>query len=164
MRQPIQVVVFPFRIMGSDPEYAIFRRSDDGCWQSVEGGVEEGEELVTAARRETAEEAGFTDGNLIYKLDIVSGVAKTCFAARKHWPDDLYIVTKHFFAMDVTHARSAVVLSEEHSEFLWAPYSEASKTLRYDDDKTALWELDARIRDRKLLRPSGNCAGLHRNG
>ena len=38
------------------------------------------------------------------------------------------------------------MLSHEHSEFRWAPYGEASATLRYDDDKTALWELDARLR------------------
>lgn len=36
--------------------------------------------------------------------------------------------------------------SHEHSEFRWAPYGEASAALRYDDDKTALWELDARLR------------------
>jgi dihydroneopterin triphosphate diphosphatase len=38
------------------------------------------------------------------------------------------------------------VLSHEHREFRWAPYDGASATLRYDDDKTALWELDARLR------------------
>jgi hypothetical protein len=32
------------------------------------------------------------------------------------------------------------------SEFRWVPYEEASAALRYDDDKTALWELDARLR------------------
>lgn len=48
--------------------------------------------------------------------------------------------------MDVTRERAPVVLSHEHSESRWASYAEASAALRYDDDKTALWELDARLR------------------
>jgi dihydroneopterin triphosphate diphosphatase len=146
MRQPLQVIVFPFRVTGTGPEYAIFRRADDGCWQGVAGGVEEGEDLVAAARRETAEEAGLAGGSPVYKLDMVSGVARTLFAASRHWPRDLYIVAKHHFAMDVTREPARVTLSHEHSEFRWAPYGEASAALRYDDDKTALWELDARLR------------------
>jgi dATP pyrophosphohydrolase len=146
VRQPRQVIVFPFRVTAAGPEYAIFRRADDGCWQGVAGGVEEGEDLVTAACRETAEEAGLAGGSPIYKLDMVSGVARTWFAASQHWPGDLYIVPKHHFAVDITREPAPVVLSHEHSEFCWAPYGEASAALRYEDDKTALWELDARLR------------------
>jgi dihydroneopterin triphosphate diphosphatase len=146
VRQPLEVIVFPFRIAATAPEYAVFRRADDGCWQGVAGGVEEGEDLVTAARRETAEETGLAGGSLLYKLDMVSGVAKICFAASRHWPDDLYIVAKHHFAVDVTSEPAPVVLSREHSEFRWAPYGEAAALLSYDDDKTALWELNARLR------------------
>jgi dihydroneopterin triphosphate diphosphatase len=40
MRQPRQVIVFPFRMTEAGPEYAVFRRSDDGCWQGVEGGAD----------------------------------------------------------------------------------------------------------------------------
>jgi dATP pyrophosphohydrolase len=146
MRQPLQVTVFLFRRTAHEPEYAIFRRADDGCWQGVAGGVEEDEDLVTAARRETAEETGLTGRNPIYKLDMTSGVSKTWFAASQYWPADLYIVPKHNFAIDATGDPVAVVLSHEHSEFCWVSHSEASAALRYDDDKTALWELHARLR------------------
>jgi dATP pyrophosphohydrolase len=165
VRQPLQVIVFPFRVTAGGPEYAIFRRADDGCWQGVAGGVEEGEDLVTAARRETAEEAGLTGGNPVYKLDMVSGVARTCFGASRHWPSDLYIVAKHHFAMDVTRDPAPVALPDEHSEhseFRWVPYGEASATLRYDDDKTALWELDARLRTSDL--PAAAPDGVRQRG
>lgn len=145
MRQPLQVTVFLFRKTAHEPEYAIFRRSDDGCWQGVAGGVEEGEDLTTAARRETAEEAGLTNPNPLYKLDMISGVARIWFAASQSWPADLYIVPKHNFAMDATADPAPVALSHEHSEFRWASHREASAALRYDDDKTALWELHARL-------------------
>jgi 8-oxo-dGTP pyrophosphatase MutT (NUDIX family) len=58
IRQPCNVHVFVFRRTGPEPEYALFRRSDDGSWQSVAGGVEEDESLLQAARRETREESG----------------------------------------------------------------------------------------------------------
>ena len=116
----------------------------------VTGGVEEGEDLPAAARRETAEEAGLAGGSPLYKLDMVSGVARIWFAASRDWPADLYIVAKHHFGMDVTAEPAPVALSREHSEFRWAPYGEASEILSYDDDKTALWELDARLQSDDL--------------
>jgi hypothetical protein len=38
VRQPLEVVVFPFRVTAAGPGYAVFRRADDGCWQGVAGG------------------------------------------------------------------------------------------------------------------------------
>lgn len=152
MRQPLQVTVFPFRMTPSGPEYAIFRRADDGCWQAVAGGVEDGEDAAAAAHRESGEEAGLAGP--IFKLDMISGVPRTCFAASRNWPENLYIVTKHHFAMEVNSETGQVVLSREHSEFRWADFNDANATLRYDDDKTALWELDARIHAGDLPVPS----------
>src|ERR1700744_1199080 len=146
VRQPLEVVVVPFRVTAAGPGYAVFRRVEHGWWPGVAGGVEDGEDLVAAARRETAEEAGLAGGGPVYKLDMASGVARIWFAASRHWPSGLYIGAKHNFAMDGTGEPAPVVLSHEHSDFRWAPYGEASAALRYDDDKTALWELDARIR------------------
>jgi dATP pyrophosphohydrolase len=48
VRQPLEVVVFPFRVTAAGPEYAVFRRADDGCRQGVAGGVEDGEDLPAA--------------------------------------------------------------------------------------------------------------------
>jgi dATP pyrophosphohydrolase len=150
MRQPLQVTVFPYRMTPSGPEYAIFRRADDGCWQVVAGGVEDGEALAAAALRESMEEAGLAGP--MFKLDMVSGVPRTCFAAAANWPEDLYIVAKHHFAMEVGGGE-LVVLSHEHSEFRWAAFNDAHTSLRYEDDKTALWELDARLHVGDLPRP-----------
>lgn len=150
MRQPYQVLVFPFRTTAAGPQYAIFRRSDDANWQSVCGGMEDDEDLVTAARREAEEESGIVDRQPIYKLDMVSGVEKTCFAASRHWPENLYIVPKHYFAMDVSSGGDGITISAEHHEARWANYAEAYEALRYDDDKSALWELDARLRNGDL--------------
>lgn len=149
MRQPHSVLVFPFRRTEAEPTFAILRRSDDSNWQCVAGGVEDDESLSVAARRETFEETGFS-GSPLYKLDMASGVGKHWFSASSYWPDDLYIVRKHFFAMDVTSADTGVSLSSEHSKFQWVSYEAAASMLRYDDDKTALWELFQRIQRNDL--------------
>lgn len=145
MRRPVTVLVFLFRRGADGTRYAVFRRSDDDAWQSVSGGVEDAETLADAARREVMEETGMTAKSPLYELDMVSGVEKSCFAAAVSWPATLYIVRKHFFAMDVSAETEALVLSAEHQEFGWLSYEEACAALRYDDDKTALWELGQRI-------------------
>ncbi|GAA2211351.1 NUDIX pyrophosphatase [Nonomuraea monospora] len=146
MRQPHNVVVLLYRMTADRPEYAVFQRADDGNWQGVSGGVEADESAVAAARREAAEETGLPDGAPLYRLDMVSGVEKECFAAASSWPEDLYIVRKHYFAMDVTGRADGVVLSGEHRAVRWLGYAGAYEALRYDDDRTALWELDQRLR------------------
>ncbi len=151
MRQPYTVLVFPFRRLPNGAAvYAVFRRADDANWQSVSGGVEGTEDLVTAARRETVEETGLDRSNPMYKLSMVSGVARICFAASRSWPAGLYIVPKHFYAMDASADPADVVLSSEHKQFGWIDYEKAYEALRYDDDKTALWELNSRILNRDL--------------
>jgi dATP pyrophosphohydrolase len=154
VRQPRNVLVFLFRMtVTARPEYAVFRRSDDANWQPVSGGVEDSEDLITAARRESAEEAGLSGTSRIYQLDMVSGVEKACFAQSGNWPGQLYIVSKHYFAVDVDEETAAIRLSGEHDEFRWLAYEQAHAVLRYDDDKTALWELNARIGARDLREP-----------
>ena len=37
-------------------------------------------------------------------------------------------------------------LSQEHTEYEWVDYKTALKRLRYDSNKTALWELDSKIK------------------
>ena len=40
----------------------------------------------------------------------------------------------------------SLILSHEHTEYEWVDYETAMKRLRYDSNKTALWELDNKIK------------------
>ncbi|NMA95514.1 MAG: NUDIX domain-containing protein, partial [Clostridiales bacterium] len=58
-RLPIQVHIYLYHKQDRQYKFAIFQRSDNSMWwQGVSGGVEEGETIEKAARRELYEETG----------------------------------------------------------------------------------------------------------
>jgi dihydroneopterin triphosphate diphosphatase len=146
-RLPLQVLVFPFRRrVGGQIEYAIFRRRDfaDDCWQGVAGGAEQDESAEQAARREMMEEAGIPADAPLVPLDAVASVPASQFPDRDVWGRNLYVVTERAFGVYVDHAQ-VIVLSHEHTEHRWVPYDEAARLLRWDSNRTALWELNERL-------------------
>lgn len=151
-RAPFQVLVLPFRRMPSGFEYAIFERADLSYWQGIAGGGEEGEQPFEAARREALEEAAIPPTAPLYRLQTVNSIPVEGFAARRHWPPDLYVMPEYTFGCDATGC--ALVVSSEHNRFLWRPFAEASALLHWQDNRVALWELDARLRDGRLSPPS----------
>lgn len=57
-RAPFRVLILPYcKTSSGSLEYAIFRRSDTGYWQSIAEGGENSESPLEAAKRETHEEA-----------------------------------------------------------------------------------------------------------
>ena len=51
---------------------------------------------------------------------------------------------EHSFGVDCTDR--ALTLSDEHDTVEWLPYAEASARFTYDSNRTALWELNQRLR------------------
>ncbi len=88
--KPIQVLVIPFR-MGSEPEFAVFHRSDEEMWQFIAGGVEDREDAMRAARREAEEEASIPSDLPFVRLDSVASVPRTAFEETEHWPENLLL-------------------------------------------------------------------------
>lgn len=147
-RLPLQVLVLPFRHrIGGQIEFAIFRRRDfaDACWQGVAGGVEHGESAEQAARREMTEEASIPIGGSLVPLDAMATIPVTQFSDRNSWEPNVYVVTERAFGARVEDAQT-IVLSGEHSEYRWVPYEEAVRLLRWDSNRTALWELNERLK------------------
>ena len=54
------------------------------------------------------------------------------------------VIPEYTFAvrMDTT----ILELSQEYTEYEWVDYNTALKRLRYDSNKTELWELDSKIK------------------
>lgn len=146
-RAPFQVLVFPYRKVGEDVfEYALLRRSDEGFWQAIAGGGEDGETPLEAARREAYEETGIPSASPFLQLDTVEPVPVTAFKDSYLWGEDVYVIPQYCFGVLVEDGR--LRLSREHTAYRWLGYQQAHRLLKYDGNKTALWELDKRLRGR----------------
>ena len=146
-RAPFQVLVYPYRqLQPSVFESALLKRSDAGYWQAIAGGGEDDEGPLAAARREAYEEAGLPANSDFLQLDTVEPVPVTEFSDSYLWGEDLYVIPQYCFGVLVTDHR--IVLSREHTESAWLSYDQAHSLLKYDGNKTALWELDKRLRGR----------------
>lgn len=158
-RIPLQVLVLPFRqVKDGMIEYAIFRRNDHGgdCWQGLAGGAEAGESAEQAAQREAMEEAGIPADTPLIPLDAVASVPATHFRDHHLWGPDLYVVTERTFGVRLDDGL-VITLSREHADYRWVPYAEAARLLRWESNRTALWELNER-----LTRGHGSCGKLNR--
>lgn len=156
-RAPFQVLVYPYRkVCDNGFEYALLKRSDAGYWQAIAGGRENNEIPLEAAKREAYEEAGIPTQSDFLQLDTVEPVPVTEFKDSYLWGENVYVIP-HSFGVLVKD--SPIVLSREHTEYAWLTYEAAYRLVKYDGNKTALWELDKRLRGRG---PRGQFQMTHR--
>ena len=57
--------------------------------------------------------------------------------------ENVFVVPEYSFAINVDNRK--IILSDEHKTMQWMHYNEAISKLKYDSNKTALWELNERI-------------------
>ena len=144
-RAPFQILVYPYRkTCHGHFEYALLKRADEGWWQGVAGGGEDEERPLEAARRETFEETGIPPTRDFISLDAVESVPVSGFRDSHLWGEDLYVIPQYAFG--VAGQDVQITISLEHTECRWFSYEEARQLVRYDGCKTALWELDKRLK------------------
>jgi dATP pyrophosphohydrolase len=144
-RAPFQVLVYPYRKSRDGQfEYALLKRADEGWWQGVAGGGEAQEGPLEAARRETYEETGIPPTSEFIPLDSVESIPVSGFRDSYLWGEDVYVIPQYAFGVASQNAQ--IRISPEHTEYRWFPYEEARELIRYDGCKTALWELDQRLK------------------
>jgi dihydroneopterin triphosphate diphosphatase len=143
-----QVLVFPFRKSGNKGyEFAIFRRIRSGLWQAISGGGGNGESFIKTAVRESSEEACIPATADYFCLETVNSVPVHYFS--EPTPAGRYVIDEHCFAVDCSDVE--IILSAEHSEYRWVDYETARGLLKWDSNKTALWELNQRLIDNKMI-------------
>lgn len=125
-------------------EYALLKRIDDGLWQAITGGGEDQETPLEAARRETREESGVPPTSPFLQLDTIESVPVSEFRNSAIWGEDIYVIPQYCFGVMVEDFEIAI--SPEHTEYKWVPYEEARQLLNFTGEKTALWELDKKVR------------------
>jgi dihydroneopterin triphosphate diphosphatase len=148
-RAPFQILVLPFRVVGVKVfEYALFKRSDEAYWQGLAGGGEDTETPLAAARREAFEEAQIPPATRFFALQTTTMIPVFHFKAREFWPKDLYVIPNFCYAADCSGLK--LTLSSEHTDYKWMRCDEGYQLLRWDNNKTALWELHERLQNNDL--------------
>lgn len=146
MRSPFQILAIPYKVTDSLILYCVFHRSDFDQWQFIAGGGEDDETPLQAAKREIFEEAGVEAENII-QLKSMCYIPTDIFH-KKHlynWPVNTYVVPEYSFSFNCTEN---IKLSHGHNECIWLNYETALKHLKWDSNRTALYELNCRLNDK----------------
>lgn len=146
MRAPLQVLVILYKKEKDEILYGIGLRSTRNIWQFVAGGAEDKETPIEAAIRELSEETGIN----IKKEDLIVLDSKTTIpvvnvTGTYTWGKDVFVIPEYAFAVDATNFQ--IKLSNEHTEFKWLEYNKAMDILTYDSNKSALWELNEKLKN-----------------
>lgn len=115
-----------FAIVEGEPSFLILKRSpnEGGYWQPLTGSVEENETELDCLRRELEEEVGIQ----------ASTVDITDVLHTFDWSYEDVIYNE--FVRGVQISRNAdIVLSEEHSEYMWCDLNEALQSLKHESNK-----------------------------
>ena len=143
MRAPFQILAIPYRRRG-DFQFCVLHRADMDQWQFVAGGGEDDETPLEAAIREIREETGVTSQSVLPLTSMA--IVPAIVIAEKHrklWPRDTYVLPEYAFGFACD---GDICLSSEHVGFAWLSYDEALERLTWDSNKTALYELNCRLR------------------
>ncbi len=145
MRAPFQILAIPFKKVNDSFKYCVFHRSDLDQWQFIAGGGEDNETPLEAAKREIFEEGGIATDKII-TLKSMCYIPTNIFSKEQlvNWPDNLYVIPEFSFAFECFEE---IIISDEHKEFEWLEYNEVIKKLKWDSNKTALYELKCRLEE-----------------
>ncbi len=148
MRAPFQILAIPYRFIGGNLRICVLHRADHDQWQFVAGGGEDSETPVEAARREIWEECGLYAE--VTQLTATCHIPTNIFHPHilDEWPSDLYVVPEYSFAFPCP---DELTLSHEHTECVWLTPAEARSKLKWDSNRTALYELECRLRGERAI-------------
>ena len=139
MRSPFQVLIFPFIKDRGEYYYCLFKRADLNIWQAIAGGGEGDETPLEAAKREFFEEISTMRAN----SDFIRLSSMTTIPAANIkgliW-GNIIMIPEISFGIEMQS--KDINLGNEHTQYQWNVYKEAEVKLRYDSNKSALWELD----------------------
>lgn len=143
MRAPFNIAVAVYRIVDSEPEFLVLERFDQKYWQLIAGGGEDDEAPLEAARREALEEAGISLTCELSQLDTLITVPAIEFKEHISWPASTFVIPQYYFSAD--GGLADIKLSDEHLNFRWLRFEKAVSILKWESDKIALYELNARL-------------------
>ena len=101
------------------------------------------EKPIDTAKREASEEAGISPESEYIILDSRNTVPVEGVTGEFTWGKDVYVIPEYTFGVKLDS--DVITLSREHTKYRWVSYENAAEMLKWDSNKNALWELNARI-------------------
>lgn len=145
MRAPYQTLTILYKKTETKILYGIFYRNSHPIWQFISGGGEDNETPIETVIREINEETSMIiKKEEIKQLDTKATIPVVNITGKYTWGMNVYVVPEYAFAVNAK--KFEIKLSSEHKEYRWVEYNEAMEKLRYDSNKTALWELNERLK------------------
>lgn len=142
MRQPFQVLIFPYIKNDNNFLFAIFKREDMGIWQGLAGGGEEGELPVDAAKRESQEEAQLPLDSVFCRLASIATIPVEDIHGFI-WGPEIVVIPEYSFGVELKSKK--LVIGKEHDAYKWVNFKDALSVLNWDSNKTAMRELNYRL-------------------
>ncbi len=148
MRAPYQTLIILYKQEKNNFLYGIFYRQKEKFWQFISGGGEDGEQPEDTAIRELNEETQIKiEKDKLEKLDSISSIPVINVTGEYTWGKNVFVIPEYTFAVNIEN--KTIKLSNEHKLMNWMTYEEAVTKLKYDSNKTALWELNEKLKRRK---------------
>lgn len=152
MRQPIQVLIYPVQAVESGWEYLLLHRlvNRGNFWQGVTGGVEEGEEIHQAARRELIEETGLLPAE-IQKIDYAYS-----FPVAEGWrhlyAEGVAEIVEYVYIAYVEGQQKPTIDNREHDKWQWCGFDQALQLLIWPGNIEALKQCNHSLESRPSTR------------
>jgi len=145
MRLPIQIEAILFKKTDGEIQYLLLKRIPPSgeFWQPITGGLEEGETIMEALKREIREETGIE--NIIRIIDDVH------YFELRNLPFIEYLkklgqtcvyLKEYVFVVEVALGEVVDLDTEEHSEYRWCGFEDALGLLKWRENKVALKKLN----------------------
>ena len=145
---PFKTLLFPYKLKDKIPFFAIFKKRSENHWQALSGSVLTGESTDTAVVRYGLDALGISSDAKYFKLDSRAMIPFE-YASDEDWEKEVFVIPEDCFAILIDG--SDLLLSEEIEDIKWLEYKNAIEMVKWDSNKTALWELNFRLKkDRKL--------------
>lgn len=149
MRAPYQILTILYKRENNRILYSIFYRNSHPIWQFISGGGENNEDPFETVIREINEETSLVvEKRNIEQLDSKTTIPVLNITGEYTWGPNVYVVPEYSYAIEIKGEYGNIQLSNEHKEYKWVEYDEALKKLKYDSNKTALWELNEKLNKR----------------
>lgn len=142
LRKPFSVLVVIYNI---EQQFLLIRRTDDSTfWQSVTGGIDDGESAIDTAYRELKEETGIDAKAL--GIEVIDHHTTNHYDIRPCW-QHRYIAnakenTEYVFSICVPSKIKITLNPSEHTEYKWLSQTEAAQLAWSDTNKQAILNIN----------------------